>query len=206
MAKDSKEKLIKVATKIFAEKGYEAASTRDICSLAGANISAIAYYFKNKHGLYQEILCRIVKEINQYFIDDVKEYEKQKVSLKNPELSKTYLKNFIHKFMRVICLPQLPKDMAYIYLYEYINPSDSFHIFGEGLNDVYMPIVQNLILDANNGKMSEEDASLTTIMLFSQIFNAVIRKESILKYMHWKQYSESEIEKICEIIDRGLFI
>ena len=46
-------KLIRAALKLFAEKGYEGASTRDICRLAGSNISAIRYYFGSKAGLYR---------------------------------------------------------------------------------------------------------------------------------------------------------
>ena len=45
--------LVMAALKIFAEKGFEAATTRSICELAGANISAIRYYFGDKAGLYR---------------------------------------------------------------------------------------------------------------------------------------------------------
>jgi AcrR family transcriptional regulator len=46
-------KLVMAALRIFAEKGYQGASTRKICELAGANISAIRYYFGDKAGLYR---------------------------------------------------------------------------------------------------------------------------------------------------------
>ncbi len=45
--------LVMAALKIFAEKGFEGATTRSICELAGANISAISYYFGDKAGLYR---------------------------------------------------------------------------------------------------------------------------------------------------------
>jgi TetR/AcrR family transcriptional regulator, regulator of cefoperazone and chloramphenicol sensitivity len=46
-------RLLLAALRIFADKGYEGATTRDICELAGANISAIRYYFGDKAGLYR---------------------------------------------------------------------------------------------------------------------------------------------------------
>ncbi|WP_019867492.1 CerR family C-terminal domain-containing protein [Methylovulum miyakonense] len=46
-------RLVMAALRIFAEKGFEGATTRDICELAGANISAIRYYFGDKAGLYR---------------------------------------------------------------------------------------------------------------------------------------------------------
>ena len=48
-----RQKLVLAALKLFAEKGFEGASTRDIADAAGANISAIRYYFGDKAGLYR---------------------------------------------------------------------------------------------------------------------------------------------------------
>lgn len=49
----ARSKLVIAALHLFAEKGFEGASTREICELAGANISAIRYYFGDKAGLYR---------------------------------------------------------------------------------------------------------------------------------------------------------
>lgn len=50
---DARSRLILAALRLFAEKGYEGATTRDICEAAGANVSAIRYYFGDKAGLYR---------------------------------------------------------------------------------------------------------------------------------------------------------
>jgi len=50
---DARSRLVMAALRLFAEKGYEGATTREICELAGANISAIRYYFGDKAGLYR---------------------------------------------------------------------------------------------------------------------------------------------------------
>lgn len=64
---DARSRLVLAALRLFAEKGYEGATTREICELARANISAIRYYFNDKAGLYRaaftepmgEMPCRI---------------------------------------------------------------------------------------------------------------------------------------------------
>ena len=43
--------LIESAIRLFAERGYDAVSTRDIADLAAANIGSIAYHFGGKPGL-----------------------------------------------------------------------------------------------------------------------------------------------------------
>lgn len=50
---DARSRLILSALRLFAAKGYEGATTREICESAGANISAIRYYFGDKAGLYR---------------------------------------------------------------------------------------------------------------------------------------------------------
>jgi AcrR family transcriptional regulator len=49
--------LVRAALRLFAEKGYEGASTREICDAAGANLSAIRYYFGDKAGLYRTVFA-----------------------------------------------------------------------------------------------------------------------------------------------------
>jgi len=53
-------KLIEAAGEVFAEGGYQAATVRDICGRAGANVAAVNYHFGDKLGLYTEALKRAV--------------------------------------------------------------------------------------------------------------------------------------------------
>lgn len=52
-AGDARSRLVSAGLRLFAEKGYEGASTREICEAAGVNISSIRYYFGDKAGLYR---------------------------------------------------------------------------------------------------------------------------------------------------------
>ena len=51
-------KIITAATRLFAQKGYDGASTKEICAAAGVNIAAIHYHFESKDGLYRSIIER----------------------------------------------------------------------------------------------------------------------------------------------------
>ena len=51
---DPKDILLDAAGEIFAEKGLEQATVREICGKAGLNIAAVNYYFRDKKALYVE--------------------------------------------------------------------------------------------------------------------------------------------------------
>jgi AcrR family transcriptional regulator len=64
VAKDAKEldttreRIIDAAGEIFAQRGFDATTVRDICNAAGANIAAVNYYFGDKQRLYVEAVVR----------------------------------------------------------------------------------------------------------------------------------------------------
>ena len=49
-------RLLKAATAVFAECGYQDATVRHICERAGANVALVNYYFGDKLELYTEVL------------------------------------------------------------------------------------------------------------------------------------------------------
>ena len=48
---DPRGRILSAAGREFAEKGFEAATIRDICTLASVNVAAVNYYFGDKHRL-----------------------------------------------------------------------------------------------------------------------------------------------------------
>lgn len=53
----ARKRLLLEALRLFAEHGFEKTSIRAIARAAGANISAISYYFGDKEGLYRSAFC-----------------------------------------------------------------------------------------------------------------------------------------------------
>jgi AcrR family transcriptional regulator len=49
-------RIISAAEKLFASRGYDGTSTKDICDLAGVNIAAIHYHFGSKDQLFRHII------------------------------------------------------------------------------------------------------------------------------------------------------
>lgn len=56
---DTRGRIIEAAARLFAEKGFRAASTREIAARAGANQGLITYHFKSKEELWRAAADRI---------------------------------------------------------------------------------------------------------------------------------------------------
>jgi AcrR family transcriptional regulator len=53
---DTRERVLRVAERLFGERGFQKVTVRDICHAAGANVAAVNYHFGDKLGLYRVVL------------------------------------------------------------------------------------------------------------------------------------------------------
>jgi len=98
---DCRENIIAAALPLFAAKGLNGVSVRELARAAGANLSMISYYFGGKEGLYaavlaeQFVILEKLEEIKQMDIDTLQKFElyvRATVSRyrKNPHLLRFY--------------------------------------------------------------------------------------------------------------------
>ncbi|NML70566.1 TetR/AcrR family transcriptional regulator [Chryseobacterium sp. RP-3-3] len=66
------ENILFAAERLFAEKGFEGTSTREISKAANVNISMISYYFGSKEKLYEKLVEYRISE-GQFFARDILE-------------------------------------------------------------------------------------------------------------------------------------
>lgn len=110
---DTRQRLLDAAEQVFAEKGFKAASIREICNKAGANIAAINYYFGDKERLYIET----VKYAHRACIEGAPFPE---WGANTPPVQK--LRDFIHVALRRMLAPQSP-SAAQLMMREMAQPS-----------------------------------------------------------------------------------
>lgn len=66
---DTKERLVRVASREFATRGYDGASLRQICSAAGVTTGALYFFFKNKEDLFRTVVSPVVEPLRNLLAD-----------------------------------------------------------------------------------------------------------------------------------------
>jgi len=69
----TRERIIKAAERLFAERGYDATSIRAIVAKARVNQAAINYHFDGKDGLYREVLRAAFRALTEQQLDHAEE-------------------------------------------------------------------------------------------------------------------------------------
>jgi AcrR family transcriptional regulator len=70
----SREKLIASAERLFADRGFDGVSVRDIANAAGVNSALVGYYFRGKEGLLSEVYMRHCEPLKQERARLLKQY------------------------------------------------------------------------------------------------------------------------------------
>jgi AcrR family transcriptional regulator len=74
--KETRARIVTAALRLFGERGFEGASTRDIATSAGVNAPALQYYFDNKEGVYLACIDHIVSRVWEYMSEVVDRAER----------------------------------------------------------------------------------------------------------------------------------
>jgi AcrR family transcriptional regulator len=61
----TREKILRVAERLFAEHGYDGVSVRSIAAAAGVQLALLSYYFRSKGGLYRAVFQRRIDPISE---------------------------------------------------------------------------------------------------------------------------------------------
>lgn len=115
----TEEKIKRAAGKIFMEKGFSGARTRDIAEEAGMNLALLNYYFRSKENLFEVIMIEKMKVFFDVIIDILKDAD---ISLKEK------LSRLVNKYTDLLTTqPDLP-----IFLLSELKQNPDF--FAERLN------------------------------------------------------------------------
>jgi len=125
----TRDKLIEAAGHVFAERGYRAATIRDICRRAGANVAAVNYTFGDKMGLYTEVLRNSIRATQTAAMS----------AALAPDLSpEDTIRGVIHARLKSLCREERVDWHFRLMMHEFVHPTPAMsRVVEEGIRPVY---------------------------------------------------------------------
>ena len=184
---NSKEKILKSAIKLFAQKGYDAVSIREICKDTGCNICMISYYWGGKQELYNGIIENLL-EAQMHFASSFIDFNKKPEDLSREEKIKL-LELILDKCVDFF-YANITNDLILILLRE------------QQKNNITSPkllkYLRKLLACILGKKETDREVILKTVFILSQINSPKILPAFSLSLLGQEDFTQEDIKIIKE--------
>lgn len=92
---ETRHRLLSAAAELFAEHGFSHVTIRQICQAAQTNVAAVNYHFRDKLGLYKEVVQMVADAIHRQKVDVMDVAEPQPPE----ERLRTYIRLTLHHLL-----------------------------------------------------------------------------------------------------------
>ncbi len=182
--------IFRAAAKLFAEKGYNGVSMREISELSKVTKPTIYYYFGNKEGIYKAL----IKEALAYHTEDLRQIAALKISIKQKlvELIK-------RRFQVSLRHPELTKFvLELLYHYEKLPFLNGFNDEVECHGKIFTDMIQKGISSGEFGPTARPELVVDVVggVLMHFLMNGLHHRGRAL--------SDQLAEEIVELLFKGL--
>jgi AcrR family transcriptional regulator len=192
--------LIKAATSVFAEYGYDGGSVRLITQRAMANQAAVNYHFGGKDGLYREVLIAATRAFEENAFLDSEELD----SLSPDDA----LRRYLHQFL----LPLVKRDRVSRYLrifaWESVQPSQVFSAFITNSPPRIFRLAERVVRRFLPQDASAETVTFATLWLAQQPMFFVREAERLAQPPFSLKFDDEALERLVDTLSalslRGL--
>ncbi|NTW88338.1 MAG: TetR/AcrR family transcriptional regulator [Desulfobulbaceae bacterium] len=190
---DLKNKLLSIATRLFAERGLNGVSIRELSKAAGVSISMISYYFGGKEGLYSAVL-------QEQF--SVFEYIEEINTAESEELEK------IESYIRWIIVRHRSNPyLLRFYTSELTNPTQFFPLI---VQPAIGKVIQILVQIVENGisqnkfrsDLNPVDTVLAMAGMVNYYFLSTLATQELIN--HSPERDETLIRHYMDIFTKGI--
>ena len=185
---NSKSRILEAATTLFAQKGFDGTSIREICKKANVNLCMISYYWGGKQELYNGIIENLLEKQIEYskgFLDLNKNPKDMSID-ECTNLLTTIADKFVDFFYT-----NISSDLIVLLLKEQQRPD---FIVKSPVLDYMRSVVARVL----NREPDDRLVIFKTLFLLSQVNSPRILPAFSLRQLGQKDFSKEDIKIIKE--------
>lgn len=200
---ETRARIIEAAMRLFAEHGFDGASTRDIAREANVNAPALQYYFDNKEGVYLACIDHFVERAWAMVADVVEDAEAvlARADATDADLIDTYLKlqarfaQFLYECPETDHWRQfMSRERAGL------GPPAAFERIDVGVNRRLFALTSTIIGRLIGQPATDENTRIRTIAIDSQVGAFKVMRRHVLRALGWDHYGEDETARVREVL------
>jgi AcrR family transcriptional regulator len=197
----SRARLLEAAGRLFSSQGYAAVSTRALAKAGRVNLSAIAYHFGGKQGLYRAVLGRLIADTEPILVPAI---ERLRAGVADAAGDRDRLAMVAAWFVRHLLGSILAQDrmrwqMA-LMLREFQQPSAEFPMLFEERIEPLHEAVAGLVAAATGGDPVAAETRLQTVALIGQCMVFGIARTVVCARLRWDRYTPERVEQIIQAV------
>ncbi len=191
----TRDRIMKAAERLFAEKGYDATSIRAIVAKARVNQAAINYHFGGKDGLYREVLRAAFRGMTQ---DQLSHAEDMKTLSREEALAA-----FIRRQLRPLMARDESSRHMRLFNWETVRPTPVLR----ALVAEEAPPFMNMAADLARRFLPEADrrtVTIASIWLIGQCSIFLRNRERLAEPPIGLEIDDATVEWIAQAVSRWL--
>jgi AcrR family transcriptional regulator len=191
---ETRTRLLEAAGEVFAERGFRAATIRDICQRAGANVAAAHYHFGDKEELYLAVLKSCADEA-------LKKYPAT-LGVTESATPQEKLHAFVRSFLFRIADKGRPAWHGKLMAHEMAEPTAAL----DGLiNEVYRPLIsraEDIVCELTGRQPDDETVLRCTRSLLGQCLYYYHARPVIQRMTPQQQFEPADVEQLAAHITK----
>jgi AcrR family transcriptional regulator len=187
----TRERIIDAAGEIFAERGFDSTTIRDICQSAGANVAAVNYYFGDKQRLYVEAVVRA----HRWRMERAQLPEWSSDSSPDDKLI-----DFITTFIRRVRTGPDDTWHTRLIMREIANPSAACAELVQSSIRPQFEVLLGILRELLPGGANEEDLHLTAFSIVGQCLFYRFADPVVRNLLGAEEYGRLDVEKLANHI------
>ena len=202
---DARERLLDAAVGLFAERGFDGVSTRELVGRAKVNLSAITYHFGGKEALYRAVFERIIDDmrpVRQRLIGDLHQ-GLQEANGDRARLSELTA-NFVSLFITATTGADAPRTRIQLLMREVAEPGGAFDLLMNRHVGPMHDAIGALVAAATGQPEDDARTRLLAQGVMTLCLQFALQRAIVFARMDWQEYSPERVAQIGDVVSRAV--
>lgn len=200
----TRQRLLEAAIELFAELGYERASTRTIARHAGVSLPALQYYFGGKEGLYRA--CA------EYITEDVRwrlgpAAERVRSALGRSDLTRTelleLLRAVVEPFLEGLATDR-PESWALFFARAQGEHNAAFEAIFEQIGRRLLATVTEIVGRILGPSVPTPEVAIRSVFIVGQLTLVRRARPIMLRALGWPDFDGERLKTLKEVVWKGI--